>query len=297
MKKISLPDLLEARVHLGHRTRRWNPRMKPFIYTKKAGVHILDLVMTREYLLKAQKFLVTLHQEGGKILFLGTKKQARDVVEKWAKMSGSFYITHRWPGGLLSNFSEVQKGLEKLRSLKELQKSDEWDSLSTRQRHQVLRKIEKGEKVFGGILGMTELPRALFVVDPRKERNAVKEAVERKIPIVAVIDTDGDPTMIDYPIPANDDASRSLELILELAVSEISSGSKVNKSDKVKEEQVVETKSLAVADSQLPTRGKTALIKAGHTDMAKIAKMSTDDLEAVGGIGKKLAQEIHRMAK
>ncbi|MBU1868518.1 30S ribosomal protein S2 [Patescibacteria group bacterium] len=296
MKKVSLNDLLTAKVHLGHRSRRWNPKMKPYIYTKKSGIHIIDLVTTKECLIKAQKVLAQVTEGGDRILFIGTKKQARSSVKKWAEATGSFYLIERWPGGLLTNFIEIQRGLEKLRTLKDLKESAKWEGLSTRRQCQVIREIGKGERLFGGILAMDKPPLVLLVVDPRKEKAAVKEAIKKGITVIAVIDTNGDPSIIDFPIPGNDDASRSIDLLLELVSSGINSSGKRVGTQKEKADVVKSSSGLdgPIKESDLPSRAKSALVKAGYTTLSEVSTLTVEDLRNVEGIGDKTAEEIAR---
>lgn len=296
MKEISLPDLLEARVHLGHRTRKWNPRMKKYVYTQSEGIYIIDLVLTRKCLQEARDFISDLGERGGTVLFVGTKRQAREPVEKWARQVGAPYVTERWPGGLLTNFSEVQKGLEKLRDLKALIGTDEWEELSTRDQYQVRREIERAERVFGGIIDLQELPGALFVVDPKREKLAVKEAGEVGVPVVSLIDTNGDPTGIDYPIPGNDDSSRSIDLILQLALDSLVDGEVPGmdkEEDEVSAEEVVEGEGPeTIEGSDLPSRAKTALAREGYDTLEEIRRLTVEELKEIKGIGAKTAREV-----
>lgn len=284
-----MQKMLAVGVHFGHRARKWNPKMKPYIYAKKNGVHIFDLIATKKCLQDAQKFLSDLAKKGGKVLFLGTKKQAREAVKKWAEKVGAFYLTERWLGGLLTNFNEVEKAVARLRELKEIKSSAQWEELSTRKQHMINREIHKKEKLLGGILGMQEKPQALIVVDPRKEKMAVKEAVEAGIPVVALIDTNGNPELISYPIPGNDDASRSIDLILSLLASALGDVEEETSRPVSKPKPPAE-----IAGSSLPGRVKNALIKAGYTKLSEVQKVSDEELLAIKGLGKKAVEEIRK---
>ncbi len=216
MSVVTMKQLLESGAHFGHQTRRWNPKMKPFIYATKNGSHIIDLSITKEELNKAYNKMKEIAQNNGKVLFVGTKKQAQTTVVEEALRSGSFYVNNRWLGGLLTNFRTIQKSI---RRLIEIETMDENGSISiyTKKEQAILRKeAEKLEKNLGGIKEMRKLPDAVFVVDPLEDANAVAEAKKLKIPVFGLVDTNCNPAIVDYPIPANDDAIRSIKLIVEL---------------------------------------------------------------------------------
>ena len=213
MAVLSMKQLLEAGVHFGHQTRRWNPKMKPYIFTSRNGIHIVDLEKTLKLFEEAYAFVRDLSAEGGKILFVGTKKQARDTIEEEAKRCGMPYVNNRWLGGTLTNFVTIRKSVERLKELENLRDSGYFDSLTKKEAILMNRKIEKLEKNLKGIKEMNRIPDAIYVVDPKAEYIAVAEARKLDIPIVAIVDTNCDPDEIDWIIPGNDDAIRAIKLI------------------------------------------------------------------------------------
>lgn len=213
MSVISMKQLLEAGVHFGHQTRRWNPKMKPYIFTERNGIYIIDLQKTVRKVEDAYDFVRQVGKDGGKMLFIGTKKQAQDAVVEEANRSGDFYVNQRWLGGMLTNFETIKKRVRRLKELKEQEAAGEWERLPKKEVSSLTRQKEKLEKYLGGIEGMSELPAAVFVVDPRKEHIAVTEARKLNIPIVGIVDTNCDPDEIDYIIPGNDDAIRAVRLL------------------------------------------------------------------------------------
>ncbi len=295
-QRIDLRQLLEARVHLGHRVRKWNPRMKPFIYTQKGGVHIIDLALTKECLLQARRFLQRLQLEGGKILLVGTKKQAQEPVKKWAQAIGAYYLIERWPGGFLTNFQEVRRAVERLRELLKIRDSNQFAQLSTRQRYRILREIKKKEKLFTGVVDLEEKPDLLIVIDPRRERIAVKEANRMGIPVMALIDTNGDPQLIDYPIPGNDDISRAIDLILQYLFTPLLKQSSAASLPAAEEESTALVESVKraseIEESELSTRVKKILLKAGLKTWPEIEKLGREGLLKIKGLGPKAVSEI-----
>lgn len=212
MPSVSLRELLEAGVHFGHQTRRWNPRMKPYIYGQKNGVHIIDIQLTAKALVDAGRFISTTISKGQPILFVGTKRAARDIVQEEARRCQMFYVNDRWLGGTLTNFQTVKKSIERLNLLQKSKAEGKFEQLTKKEALQLDREIEKMEKSLGGIKDMRGLPGAIFVIDPKKEHIAVKEANKLNIPVVALCDTNCDPAGIDYVIPGNDDAIKSIRL-------------------------------------------------------------------------------------
>lgn len=210
---VSMKQLLEAGVHFGHQTRRWNPKMKPYIFIERNGIYIIDLQKTVRMIEEAYDFLRSVAQGGGRVLFVGTKKQAQEAVEQEAKRCGDFYVNQRWLGGTLTNFVTIRKRIERLLEIEEWEANGYLERLPKKEVTLVMKDKARLEKYFSGIKGMQELPQALFVVDPRKEHIAVLEARRLGIPIVAIVDTNCDPDEVDYVIPANDDAIRSVKLI------------------------------------------------------------------------------------
>lgn len=213
MAVISMKQLLEAGVHFGHQTRRWNPKMAPYIFTERNGIYIIDLQKTVKKVDEAYDFLRSVAEEGKSILFVGTKKQAQEAVKEEALKSGMFYVNERWLGGMMTNFATIRKSINRLKELEVMEEDGTFEVLSKKEVLALKREQEKLEKSLGGIKDMEELPGALFIVDPRKERIAVAEAKKLNIPIVAIVDTNCDPDEIDYVIPGNDDAIRAVKLL------------------------------------------------------------------------------------
>ena len=213
MSVISMKQLLEAGVHFGHQTRRWNPKMKEYIFTERNGIYIIDLQKTVKKAEEAYNFVRSVAEAGDSILFVGTKKQAQESIEQEAKRCEMFYVNQRWLGGMLTNFKTMRTRIERLAQLKKMEEDGTFAMLPKKEviKHQA--EIEKLEKYLGGVKEMKKLPAALFIVDPRKERNAIAEARKLNIPIVAIVDTNCDPDEIDYVIPGNDDAIRAIRLI------------------------------------------------------------------------------------
>ncbi|MDD6489491.1 MAG: 30S ribosomal protein S2 [Clostridia bacterium] len=210
---VSMKQLLEAGVHFGHQTRRWNPKMAPYIFTERNGIYIIDLQKTVKKLEEAYNFVRDLSAEGKSVLFVGTKKQAQDSVKEEALRAGAYYVNARWLGGMLTNFTTIRRRIERLNQLRAMEADGTFELLPKKEVIKLNLEIEKLEKFLGGIKDMKEVPGALFIVDPRKERIAVAEAKKLGIPIVAIVDTNCDPDEIDYVIPGNDDAIRAVKLI------------------------------------------------------------------------------------
>ena len=213
MSVISMKQLLEAGVHFGHQTRRWNPKMKEYIFTERNGIYIIDLQKTVKKIDEAYYFIRDLALEGGTVLFVGTKKQAQESIEQEAKRCEMFYVNQRWLGGMLTNFKTIQSRINKLRKIEKMEADGDFDLLPKKEVIQLKAEQEKLEKNLGGIKEMKKLPSAMFVVDPRKEHIAILEAKALGIPVVAIVDTNCDPDEADYPIPGNDDAIRAVKLI------------------------------------------------------------------------------------
>ena len=213
MATVSMKQLLEAGVHFGHQTRRWNPKRAPYIFAERNGIYIIDLQKTVKKLDEAYKFITDIAAEGGEVLFVGTKKQAQDSIREEAARCGMPYVNARWLGGMLTNFKTIQKRIKRLAQLKAMEADGTFDMLPKKEVIKLNLEIEKLEKFMGGITGMKKQPAAMFIVDPRKEKNAVAEAKKLGIPIVAIVDTNCDPDEIDYVIPGNDDAIRAVKLI------------------------------------------------------------------------------------
>ncbi|MDR1754011.1 MAG: 30S ribosomal protein S2 [Eubacterium sp.] len=213
MAVVSMKQLLEAGVHFGHQTRRWNPKMAPYIFTERNGIYIIDLQKTVKKLDEAYNFIHKVAEEGGDILFVGTKKQASDSIKEEAVRGGAHFVNARWLGGMLTNFKTIQRRIRRMEQLQKMREDGTFDLLPKKEVIKLNLEIEKLEKFLGGIKDMNKVPGALFIVDPRKERIAVAEAKKLGIPIVAIVDTNCDPDEIDYVIPGNDDAIRAVKLI------------------------------------------------------------------------------------
>ena len=224
MAVVSMKQLLEAGVHFGHQTRRWNPKMATYIYTERNGIYIVDLQKTVKKLEEAYNFVRQLSENGQSLLFVCTKKQAQDAIREEAQRCGMFYVNARWLGGMLTNFKTMRGRVDRLNQLKKMQEDGTFDMLPKKEVIKHMGEIAKLEKYLGGVGDMKRLPGALFVVDPRKERNAINEARKLNIPIVAIVDTNCDPDEIDYVIPGNDDAIRAIRLISSVMANAIQEG-------------------------------------------------------------------------
>ena len=258
MAKTEVIDLLNAGVHFGHLTRKWNPNMAPYIYMERNGIHIINLYKTAVKIQETNAALKKIAATGRKILFVATKKQAKDIVAEKAKSVNMPYITERWPGGMLTNFVTIRKAVKKMAAIDRMKKDGTFETLSKKERLQVDRLRSKLEKNLGSISEMTRLPGAIFIVDTTREHIAVKEAKKLKIPIFAMVDTNCDPRDIDYVIPSNDDASKSISKILDLVTSAVSDGLSQRKIEKeaadekdaVRMEQVVKGEEPKVEDQK-----------------------------------------------
>ena len=235
--KIEVKDLLEAGVHFGHLTRKWNPSMAPYIYMERNGIHVINLYKTAAKIEEANEALKKIAASGRKILFVATKKQAKDIVAEKAAKVNMPYITERWPGGMLTNFVTIRKAVKKMATIDRMKKDGTFLTLSKKERLQVDRLRAKLEKNLGSISDMTRLPGALFIVDTMREHIAVKEALKLNIPIFAMVDTNSDPKQIDYVIPSNDDASKSIEAILSHVTGAVAEGLSERKSEKTAEKE------------------------------------------------------------
>ncbi len=240
MAKVQIEDLLLAGSHFGHLTRRWDPKMKKYIFMERNGIHIIDLKKTLDLLVEACNSISKISAEGKKILFVGTKKQAKQIVKDEAEKCGAFYVSERWLGGMLTNFNTVRKSIKKLTNIQKMETDGTIDQFVKKERLILSRDREKLEKVLNGIVNMTRLPGAIFVVDIKKEHIAISEAKKLNIPVYAIVDTNCDPDLVDYPIPANDDAVKSIEIILKAISDAAIDGSNVAKI--IKEDESEEMK-------------------------------------------------------
>ena len=224
MSVVSMKQLLEAGVHFGHHTRRWNPKMNEYIFTERNGVYIIDLQKTVKKLEEAYMFIREVSMEGGNILFVGTKKQASDAIKEEAERAGCYYVNMRWLGGMLTNFKTIQKRIERLAQINKMEEEGTFELLPKKEVIKLKAQRDKLEKYLGGIKDMTKIPACMFVVDPRKEKIAIAEAKKLGIPVVAIVDTNCDPDEVDYVIPGNDDAIRAVKLIASTIANAIIEG-------------------------------------------------------------------------
>ncbi|MCJ7465823.1 MAG: 30S ribosomal protein S2 [Maribacter sp.] len=318
-KKVEVKDLLEAGVHFGHLTRKWNPNMAPYIYMERNGIHVINLYKTVAKLEEANEALRKIAASGRKILFVATKKQAKDIVAEKVASVNMPYITERWPGGMLTNFVTIRKAVKKMASIDRMKKDGTFLTLSKKERLQVDRLRAKLEKNLGSISEMTRLPGALFVVDTMREHIAVKEALKLNIPIFAMVDTNSDPREIDYLIPSNDDASKSIEIIMASVTSAVAEGLTERKSEKqsdnegdedeapkvkkkitkvtavkeTPEDVVAPAKVKKVKEVDAPVAAEEAAPKKQAVEKATKAKPAkADDLTKVEGIGPKAAEAL-----
>jgi small subunit ribosomal protein S2 len=236
-----MKELLEAGVHFGHQTKRWNPKMKEFIFGQRNGIYIVDLQKTIKNFKEALQFVKTVAETGKDILFVGTKKQAQDIVRDYAAKCEASYVNQRWLGGLLTNFGVVRGSVEKLKELEEMKEDGRWELLSKKEQSRLEKVFKKLSKNLGGIKNMLQLPGAMFVIDSSKEVIALAEAKKMRIPIVAVVDTNGDPDNIEYPIPGNDDAVRAIELFVSKVAESIIEGKKSRITKELEEEKKTES--------------------------------------------------------
>lgn len=280
-KKIEVKDLLEAGVHFGHLTRKWNPNMAPYIYMERNGIHVINLYKTAAKLEEANEALKKIAASGRKILFVATKKQAKDIVSEKVANVNMPYITERWPGGMLTNFVTIRKAVKKMASIDRMKKDGTFLTLSKKERLQVDRLRAKLEKNLGSISEMTRLPGALFIVDTMREHIAVKEAIKLKIPIFAMADTNSDPRLLDYIIPSNDDASKSIEAILTHVTDAIAEGLSERKSEKQSSKEGNSTEAPA-KKAEAPAKPAAA--------KEKTEEVKADDLTKVEGIGPKISE-------
>ncbi len=288
MAEELIKKLLEAGVHFGHQTKRWNPKMKKFIFGERSGIYIIDLEKTIEYLNKARDFLYDIAARGGNILFVGTKKQAQEVVESIAAQSGMFYVKNRWLGGLLTNFQTVKKSVERLKSIEKMAENGVFDKLTKKEIARLTKEKDKLLKDLSGIRSMGGLPQAVFIIDSKKEDIAVKEAKRLKIPVVALIDTNCDPDCIDFPVPGNDDALKSIRLISSLIIESVVEGRK----------QYMTSETIHLKDAEKP-KAEAAAPAAAELEPAAVEIIETYEeiVEIVPGEEKKRVPPKPRIHK
>jgi small subunit ribosomal protein S2 len=296
-KKIEVKELLEAGVHFGHLTRKWNPNMAPYIYMERNGIHVINLYKTAAKLEEAQEALKKIAASGRKILFVATKKQAKDIVAEKAGSVNMPYITERWPGGMLTNFVTIRKAVKKMAAIDRMKKDGTFNTLSKKERLQVDRLRAKLEKNLGSISDMTRLPGAIFIVDTMREHIAVKEALKLNIPIFAMVDTNSDPKPIDYIIPSNDDASKSINSILGFVAESIQEGLSERKAEKeanAKEAPATEEAALVKEEAAPVKEEAAAPVK---EEAAPVKEEAPAKEEASDDLSSKTVAELKELAK
>ena len=247
MPRVELEALLQAGAHFGHLTRRWNPKMKPYIFMERNGIHIIDLKKTQEMLDAACNAVANIVAENKKPLFVGTKQQAKDVVKEESQRCNAFYVTERWLGGMLTNFTTIRKSVKRLTNIEKMETDGTFDSITKKERLHLNREREKLQDILAGVVDMTRLPGMLFVVDLKKESIAVKEAHRLSIPVVAIVDTNTDPETVDYPNPANDDALKSIQLVTKAIADAVVEGTQRSSAKRAAELEVQATEKAADA--------------------------------------------------
>ena len=275
MAQTTVKDLLNAGVHFGHLTRKWNPNMAPYIYMERNGIHIISLYKTVAKIEEASEALKKIAASGRKILFVATKKQAKDIVSKSAERINMPYITERWPGGMLTNFVTIRKAVKKMAAIDRMKKDGTFETLSKKEKLQVSRLRAKLEKNLGSITEMTRLPGALFVVDIKREHIAIREAQKLKIPIFAMVDTNSDPRQVEYVIPSNDDATKSIEKIMTIVTDVLAEGLQERKKDK----EVQQGSEEQVAAAAVEPKAETPVEKAPEVKTETKEETSTDAVE------------------
>ncbi|MDX9782096.1 MAG: 30S ribosomal protein S2 [Bacteroidales bacterium] len=279
MPRTNFQELLDAGVHFGHLKRKWNPKMAPYIFMEKNGIHIIDLHKTVIKIDEAANVMKQLARAGRKILFVATKKQAKDIVAEYASSVNMPYVTERWPGGMLTNFPTIRKAVKKMNTIDKMMTDGTYETLAKREKLQVTRQRAKLEKNLGSIADLNRLPSALFIVDIQKEMNAVKEANRLNIPVIAMVDTCCDPGPIDYVIPANDDAAKSISLIMERLAQAVAEGLSDRKMEKEKEVQT-ESKDAPEVKRTRARKSATPVAPAAETEVAPAAEAVAAPVEA-----------------
>lgn len=274
MAKVSFQDLLDAGVHFGHLKRKWNPNMAPYIFMERNGIHIIDLYKTEAKLEEASNAIKQITKSGRRVLFVATKKQAKELVAQTVKKVNMPYVTERWPGGMLTNFSTIRKAVRKMANIDKMMTQNTYQNLSKREKLQITRERAKLEKNLGSIADMSRLPAALFVVDINKEKIAVAEARKLNIPVFAMVDTNTDPTLVDFAIPANDDASKSIALIVSVMVNAIAEG--LNERRMAREKQEADEKEAEIDAKEIKVTSE-ALEVAEEIDDAEAEKKGKDE--------------------
>jgi small subunit ribosomal protein S2 len=252
-----MKQLLEAGVHFGHQTRRWNPKMKRYIFTERNGIYIIDLQKTVKKVAEAYNFVKEVSEDGGKVLFVGTKKQAQDAIKEEAERAGQLYVNQRWLGGILTNYKTISKRIKRIDEIEKMEADGVFEVLPKKEVVELRKEYDRLIKFLGGIRDMKEMPKAIFIVDPRKERNAIAEAKKLNIPIVAMVDTNCDPDEVDYVIPANDDAIRAVRLMTSKMADAVLEGKQGVSDEEVAAEQNIELEESAETAEETPAEAKS----------------------------------------
>ena len=289
MTNIEIKELIESGVHFGHLTRKWNPNMAPYVYTERKGIHIIDLYKTAAKIEEANAALNKIAASGRKILFVATKKQAKDIVAEKAESVNMPYITERWPGGMLTNFITIRKAVKKMAHIDRMKKDGSFEALSKREKLQINRQRAKLEKNLGSITDMTRLPAAILVVDIKREHIAVAEAQKLNIPIFAMVDTNSDPRAIDYVIPSNDDASKSIDKVLSYLTSSIAEGLSERKNSKEKEAAAKEAATKKTTEA--PVKEKAPVKEVAAKEVVTKAKEAPVKKEAAEKVEKATSEK------
>lgn len=274
MNKVDLTQLIEAGAHFGHLTRRWNPKMKPYIFMEKNGIHIIDLKKTQKYLTEAAEELGKMVADGRKVLFVGTKKQAKNVIETEARRCGQNWVSERWLGGMLTNFSTIRKSVKRLSNIEKQETDGTFDKITKKERLFLTREKDKLKKVLEGVESMGKLPGALFIVDIKKEAIAVQEAHRLNIPVFAIVDTNCDPDEVDYLVPANDDAVKTVEIITKYMADAVIEGDA-----KLKEKKAEENAEKERVKKEKEAERKEEVKKKSESKAKKEAKEETESKE------------------
>jgi small subunit ribosomal protein S2 len=284
MKKLELSQLIEAGAHFGHLTRRWNPKMKPYIFMEKNGIHIIDLKKTQTMLVNAAENLMNMSADGKRILFVGTKKQAKNVVETEARRCDSNWVSERWLGGMLTNFATIRKSIKRLNNIEKQENDGTFDKITKKERLFLTREKDKLKKVLEGVESMTRLPGAMFVVDIKKESIAIKEAQRLNIPVFAIVDTNCDPDEVDHIVPANDDAVKTIELVVTYMADAVIQGSAIAKEKKSEESALAErvAKETDVQDKIDENEEKPKIEKKPRKVVKKVPAVKSETKEVKG---------------
>src|SRR5829696_1702798 len=290
MAEVGIRELLEAGVHFGHQTRRWNPRMRRFIYGEREGIHIIDLLQTEELLKQATEFVTEVAAKGGVILFVGTKKQARDSVQEWAEKCEMPYVNRRWLGGLLTNFNTIRKRIQRLHELRELKEGGRLDLLPTKERMSMEAGLRKLEYNLGGVADMQRIPDAAVIIDLKNEEIALREAERLEIPIVGLVDTNCDPGPVSYVIPGNDDAIRSCELVIGAMGSSIEGAAAKWREEQERKRREAEEKARQEAEEKAKAEAEAKAKAEADAKAQAAAKAGGDQTEANREAGEEIPQ-------